>query len=782
MSELKSKRAPSVSSNERAWEQVYDDINDIIKAVNNESGVESRNSASGKDGDIRLFKDVDRTKYFIEGRFNDGWAKRELIFSDTSDAGQDESINFSATESYIKPDGTVDFTAAQIGVTPTNNNHLATKQYVDNNATSFELTGNVTGGTSGAATVATTIATNAITQAMMQNDSVGTNEILNSNVTYAKIQNVSATDRVLGRNSSGAGVVEEITPTQLAAIVAQAQSAGNDQDMFLAGTGVFREPSMGVTVAGISDTVISSLADNHFLYYDYNSVSDTGFWRNRLLVASDIPSINISSGTTGTLPVNRGGTGATSGYNSSNWNTAYGWGDHGAAGYMSSFIITETDAGTSTINNGKYVKFASSNSGTHGNSTVTGSGSSGDPFVVTLNTPDTNTNQLTTFTIQGDSGSSTVNHGETVDIAGGNGISTTESSNTVTINATGNLPTLAGLSATTGNFIVASGGSFTVQSGATARATLGLGTAATQNTSAFLASDATGASEWTVSGTLSGGKVLANTSNTSYDLNVGTNGAGIYGTMYIFSQALYSYNGSSYYQFYNSSNVGQLKISDTSGSNYKGLTIDTGGTGNDSGRVKIDTQLGVNITSTSNWSTTPSAKLVVGKILSNTSSAAAQIHGGIRCTSWVVLHDPNNLNNSSYWYYTSGGLRTGAEGSGGQNVYAGGDVVAYYSSDPRLKKNKKKIKNPLKILDKINGYTFDWKNYAKNVGTHLVGSDYGVMADEIEEVMPELVEDRDNGYKGVKYEKIVPLLIECIKEQQVQIDQLKKWKENKKWI
>jgi len=782
MSELKSKRAPSVSSNERAWEQVYDDINDIIKAVNNESGVESRNSASGKDGDIRLFKDVDRTKYFIEGRFNDGWAKRELIFSDTSDAGQDESINFSATESYIKPDGTVDFTAAQIGVTPTNNNHLATKQYVDNNATSFELTGNVTGGTSGAATVATTIATNAITQAMMQNDSVGTNEILNSNVTYAKIQNVSATDRVLGRNSSGAGVVEEITPTQLAAIVAQAQSAGNDQDMFLAGTGVFREPSMGVTVAGISDTVISSLADNHFLYYDYNSVSDTGFWRNRLLVASDIPSINISSGTTGTLPVNRGGTGATSGYNSSNWNTAYGWGDHGAAGYMSSFIITETDAGTSTINNGKYVKFASSNSGTHGNSTVTGSGSSGDPFVVTLNTPDTNTNQLTTFTIQGDSGSSTVNHGETVDIAGGNGISTTESSNTVTINATGNLPTLAGLSATTGNFIVASGGSFTVQSGATARATLGLGTAATQNTSAFLASDATGASEWTVSGTLSGGKVLANTSNTSYDLNVGTNGAGIYGTMYIFSQALYSYNGSSYYQFYNSSNVGQLKISDTSGSNYKGLTIDTGGTGNDSGRVKIDTQLGVNITSTSNWSTTPSAKLVVGKILSNTSSAAAQIHGGIRCTSWVVLHDPNNLNNSSYWYYTSGGLRTGAEGSGGQNVYAGGDVVAYYSSDPRLKKNKKKIKNPLKILDKINGYTFDWKNYAKNVGTHLVGSDYGVMADEIEEVMPELVEDRDNGYKGVKYEKIVPLLIECIKEQQVQINQLKKWKEDKKWI
>ena len=129
MSELKSKRAPAVDSNPRAWSQVYDDINDIIKAVYNKSGVESRDGASGKDGDIRLFKDVDRTKYFIEGKFGDGWAKRELIFSDTNDAGQDESINFSATESYVKPDGSVPFTSGQKGVAPSNDLHLATKKY-----------------------------------------------------------------------------------------------------------------------------------------------------------------------------------------------------------------------------------------------------------------------------------------------------------------------------------------------------------------------------------------------------------------------------------------------------------------------------------------------------------------------------------------------------------------------------------------------------------------------------------------------------------------------------
>ena len=43
----------------------------------------------------------------------------------------------------------------------------------------------------------------------------------------------------------------------------------------------------------------------------------------------------------------------------------------------------------------------------------------------------------------------------------------------------------------------------------------------------------------------------------------------------------------------------------------------------------------------------------------------------------------------------------------------------------------------------------------------------------IEEVLPEIVVERDNGYKAVRYEKIVALLIECIKEQQVQIDELK---------
>ena len=53
------------------------------------------------------------------------------------------------------------------------------------------------------------------------------------------------------------------------------------------------------------------------------------------------------------------------------------------------------------------------------------------------------------------------------------------------------------------------------------------------------------------------------------------------------------------------------------------------------------------------------------------------------------------------------------------------------------------------------------------------GHDIGVIAQEIEKVLPEIVTTRDNGYKAVKYERLVALLIECVKDQQIQIDELK---------
>jgi hypothetical protein len=116
-----------------------------------------------------------------------------------------------------------------------------------------------------------------------------------------------------------------------------------------------------------------------------------------------------------------------------------------------------------------------------------------------------------------------------------------------------------------------------------------------------------------------------------------------------------------------------------------------------------------------------------------------------------------------------GNVRIGTAGTAvaaklqvGGDIRATGEVVAYAASDKNLKDNIQKIESPLEIISKIGGYTFDWN---KNQQTYT-GKDYGVIAQEIEEVMPELVITRESGYKAVNYEKIIPLLIESIKEQQ----------------
>ena len=96
----------------------------------------------------------------------------------------------------------------------------------------------------------------------------------------------------------------------------------------------------------------------------------------------------------------------------------------------------------------------------------------------------------------------------------------------------------------------------------------------------------------------------------------------------------------------------------------------------------------------------------------------------------------------------------------GSTIRASGDIIAFNSSDERLKDNVEPIKFPLDKLGKIGGYTFDWNN--KQQIYH--GHDVGVLAQEIEEVLPEAVKDRGSGYKGVQYDKIIPLLIEGIKE------------------
>ena len=103
-------------------------------------------------------------------------------------------------------------------------------------------------------------------------------------------------------------------------------------------------------------------------------------------------------------------------------------------------------------------------------------------------------------------------------------------------------------------------------------------------------------------------------------------------------------------------------------------------------------------------------------------------------------------------------------------IKASSDIVAYASSDIELKNNIKPIENPLEKINQISGNSFVWNEEKQNI---YKGKDYGVIAQEIEEILPELVQTRQDGYKAVKYDKLVSLLIEGIKHLNNEVNELK---------
>ena len=120
--------------------------------------------------------------------------------------------------------------------------------------------------------------------------------------------------------------------------------------------------------------------------------------------------------------------------------------------------------------------------------------------------------------------------------------------------------------------------------------------------------------------------------------------------------------------------------------------------------------------------------------------------------------------------HNSLGIGMAASGTAGR-IDASGDIVAYSTSDRNFKENITPIPNALEKISKISGNTYDWKEDMKDFHG-FEGNDVGVIAQQIEEVLPQLVTTRETGYKAVKYDKLVALLIEGIKEQQTQIHNL----------
>ena len=122
------------------------------------------------------------------------------------------------------------------------------------------------------------------------------------------------------------------------------------------------------------------------------------------------------------------------------------------------------------------------------------------------------------------------------------------------------------------------------------------------------------------------------------------------------------------------------------------------------------------------------------------------------------------------------GIGTAASGTTGQ-IRATDDITAFYSSDVALKEDIVNIPNPLEAIKKLNGVLFNWKDEWINKqggedGYFVRKKDVGVIAQEVEKVLPEAVAQRKDGIKAVKYDRLTCLLIEAVKQLQDKVDSL----------
>ena len=124
------------------------------------------------------------------------------------------------------------------------------------------------------------------------------------------------------------------------------------------------------------------------------------------------------------------------------------------------------------------------------------------------------------------------------------------------------------------------------------------------------------------------------------------------------------------------------------------------------------------------------------------------------------------------------GVGTAASGTTGE-IRATNDVTAFYSSDVTLKENIVNIPDPIEALKKLNGVLFDWKkSYIDERGGEdgyfVRKKDVGVIAQDVEKVLPEAVAQRPNGVKAVKYDRLTCLLIEAVKKLNDKVENLTK--------
>jgi hypothetical protein len=201
------------------------------------------------------------------------------------------------------------------------------------------------------------------------------------------------------------------------------------------------------------------------------------------------------------------------------------------------------------------------------------------------------------------------------------------------------------------------------------------------------------------------------------------------------------------------STISTLTVGNTSGTIAGELTLNPSSTQYEGGQINVRKSVSG---STADW--------IIDQYGTSSSDARLRIFNSIAEANGLAILENGNIGMG----LTNPTVRLQVNGDIIANSIAG-------SSDIRFKKNIKTVENALDKVKALRGVYFNWNKEAfpeKNFGAQ---DELGFIAQEVEKVVPEIVtkENTKDEYRSVKYDKLVALLVEAIKEQQKQIDSLK---------
>jgi len=177
-------------------------------------------------------------------------------------------------------------------------------------------------------------------------------------------------------------------------------------------------------------------------------------------------------------------------------------------------------------------------------------------------------------------------------------------------------------------------------------------------------------------------------------------------------------------------------------------------------QIKVDSNGNVGVKTTSTLTKNFTVNGEVQIISNSTPDWGSALSTTVTAKDAAAYHLHSNYYNQDVFYVVGEG-------------YLWCKLGGYFGSDINMKQDIKNIESPLSLITQLHGVKYKYKD-DKELDKSKLDERIGLIAQDVEKVVPQVVKEMKDGTKAIAYTDLIGLLIEAVKEQQVQIDALKK--------